>query len=273
VPADACQVAWVDKEYGARVYQIGSGIFSEVDVIHWQMPGAPSALRGLGIWETQQEALGLAGAQMDQASSVAVNHGVPTGLLYTDDPDITPDELATAKTAWLEAQRDRTIAALGGNTKFQPVAWSPEAGQMIEARQFSLTEMENTFMLPIGWLGGSTNARTYSNIEQDAVNLLKFSWMAGAVPVQEETLSNQLPRNQYALNNLDAILRSDTKTRYEAYAIASAGKPWITPDEIRNTENMPELGGLAGELFPEPAVQASATIDGEEAPALEGARS
>lgn len=270
VPADAVNVAWLDQQEigGDRIYQIGSRIFPSSEILHWQIGNDPNALRGLGIWETQSVSLGLAEYQQDQAISVSSNHGVPTGILTTEDPDVTPDELAAGKTAWLEAQRERTIAALGGGTKFQPVAWSPEAGQMVEARQFSLTEMENTFMLPIGWLGGSTNARTYSNIEQDAVNLLKFSWLAGAVPTWEEGLSQQMPRGQFSKNALDAILRSDTLTRYQAYAIAGGQKPWMTPDEIRILEDERPLGGRASELFPptlEPAIQGTATVD----PALE----
>lgn len=273
VAADACQVAWVDPyDYSAgRIYQIGSKIFSEGDILHWEMPGEVGALRGLGVWETQGQTLALAEAQQDQAFSVSSNHGVPTGLLYTDDPDVTDTELAASKAAWLASQRDRTIAALGGNTKFQPVAWSPEAGQMVEARQFSLTDLENTFMLPVGWLGGMNSARQYSNIEQDAVNLIKFSALAGLIPAWEQTNTQQMPRNQFAQNNLDAILRGDTKTRYEAHAIASGGRGWMTPDEIREIEDRQPLGGAAAELEPtaQPApIQATAEVD--QSPAIEG---
>ena len=53
----------------------------------------------------------------------------------------------------------------------------------------------------------------------------------------EQRLSEYLPRGQYAKFNLDALLRPDTKTRYDAHKIAiDAG--FLTVDEVREIEDL-----------------------------------
>src|ERR1044071_5853210 len=110
---------------------------------------------------------------------------------------------------------------------------------LVEARKFTLTEIELVFGLPVGWLGGQTSSRTYANIEQDAVNLIKFS-LAGHIARFEQTLTLAFPRGTCARANLDAILRADTLTRYQAHQIGiSTG--FLTIDEARDLEHRPPI--------------------------------
>lgn len=49
-----------------------------------------------------------------------------------------------------------------------------------------------------------------------------------------------LPRGQSARFNLNAVLRPDTKTRYEAHALAIQ-TGFLTIDEVRDIEGLPPL--------------------------------
>ena len=236
---------------GSIQYLIGSRVYNESEIFHVKGPCEPGALRGMGVLEMElsgsQGALRLA-AELDRQAGSIANSGVPTGTLETSNPEATPDDMKASKEGWLKAQRDRTIAALGPAVTFKPVAWNPEDMELVEARKFSLTQIELMFGLPVGWLGGATSSRTYSNIEQDAVNLLKFSTLAGMYARCESIFTSLIPRGQTAKANRDAILRSDTLTRYQAHTIATGGRPWATPDDIREIEDMAPLGGDAGQL-------------------------
>ena len=276
VAADSVGVAWVDPgadlPSGSRIYQIGSLTFAQSDILHFQMPGTPGALRGLGVLEVQIETLRLAREQEDQAYAAAANSGVPTGILTVKDPDATTKEIAAAKAGWLEAQRLRTIAALGNNTEFQPIAWSPEASQMVESRQFTLTQVESAFELPVGWLGGGAKGgtMTYANRENDMANMLNTSWLAGGIPVFEQGLGMKLPTGQIVRADQDAMLRPDAKTRAEIHAIALGPQGWATRDEVRKQEDERPFGGEDGagaawKLPPAPAappapIKATATV-------------
>jgi phage portal protein BeeE len=246
---------------GRREYSIGGLIFDEADIFHVKGPCAPGADRGLGVLETQLGALTLSRDLENQADAISL-HGVPTGVLKSQNPEADPADMTVAKAAWIESQRNRTVAALGPNIDFEPLSWNPEEMQLIEARKFSLTQLELMFGLPVGWLGGSTPSRTYSNVEQDAVNLIKFSALAGMVAKFESVMSNKwLPRGQTAKGNRDAVLRSDTMTRYGAHALALGKVAWKTVDEVRATENLAPLPDGAGATIPKPAAPASPAAD------------
>jgi len=68
------------------------------------------------------------------------------------------------------------------------------------------------------------------------------------------------PRGTFVKANLDALLRSDTTTRYAAYGVG-LDKGFLTLDEVRELENRPPLPGIepADELPPEAA--AAGTTD------------
>lgn len=247
---------------GAITYGIGNRWWSSDDVLHIKGPCAPGALRGLGVLENHlRGALGLAVELDRQAGSIGAA-GIPTGVLKSTDPDLDQATATDLKTAWLRSQRDRTIAVLNDTTAFEPIAWNPTETQLIDARRFSLTEMALIFGLPSSFLGADQASRTYSNVEQEAINLIKFS-LGGHLARFEQTLTQALPRGTCAKANLDSILRSDTKTRYEAHAIAIAGG-FLTVDEVRALEDRPPLTPAQREaLTPVTAVPAGqgSTVD------------
>jgi HK97 family phage portal protein len=224
---------------GTLEYQVGTQTYGPDDVIHIKGPCEPGALRGLGVLEAHlNETLALAKEQMRQARSIS-QHGVPTGVLKSTNPQESIQDMKETKAAWVASQRDRTIALLNATTEFQPLSWNPEEMQLVEARRYSLTDLELIFGLPVGWLGGMNSARQYSNIEQDAVNLIKFT-LRGHLARFEQALSLHFPRGTRVKANLDELLRSDTLTRYQAHAIA-LDKKFLTADEVRELEDRPPL--------------------------------
>lgn len=227
---------------GAVEYSIGAMRVGPQDIIHIKGPAEPGSLRGLGVLEKHLNALNLASDLHRQARSIS-QHGVPTGVLKVSDPDFGVKDGGKAardlKAEWLHSQQDRSIAVLNASVNFTPLAWNPEEMQLVEARRMSLSEMELVFGLPVGWLGGMNSARQYSNIEQDAVNLLKFS-LGEHLGQFEQTLSLALPRGTVARANLDFLLRTDTLSRYQAHAIA-LDKEFLSIDEVRDLEHRPPL--------------------------------
>jgi HK97 family phage portal protein len=226
---------------GTIEYMIGDLSFTPGEVIHIKGPHAPGALRGLGVLESHLPTLGLA-EDLQATAGNLTGYGVPTGLLKSEDPDLTQIEAEKLKIKWLSAQRTRTIAVLNSTTSFEPLGWNPQEAQLVEARKFSLSELELIFGLPVGWLGGSTSTRQYSNIEQDAVNLIKFT-MLGHLSRFKQTLSGVLPRGQFVEPDLDELLRSDTLARYQGYASGiTAG--WLLRSEARAKERLVAVDGI-----------------------------
>lgn len=260
VPASMVQVRRVTPymdsplPVGALEYTIGSmkGLGSQ-DVIHIKGPCEPGAVRGQGVLENHLGTFDLAQEQARQARSLST-HGVPTGVLESSNPDLTEAEALDMKASWLANQRTRSIAVTNASTKFVPLSWNPEQLQLVEARKMTINELELVFGLPVGWLGGMNSARQYSNIEQDAVNLLKFS-LGGHLARFEQAFTLAFPRGTCVRGNTDAVLRADTLTRYQAHAIALSNK-FLSVDEVRDLEHrppLPEKPTITDEYSPNPA--------------------
>lgn len=223
---------------GALEYSVGSMRLGSQDVIHFKGPCEPGAVRGMGILEAHLNTLNLAADQSRQARSVS-NHGVPTGVLKSDNPDLTDAEAIDMKAQWLANQRDRSIQVINASTSFTPLSWNPEELQLVAARKFTLNELELIFGLPVGWLGGSDSSRKYSNMSQDDVAFMKWT-MGDHIEQFEQTLSLAFPRSTQVRGNQDVVLQADTLTRYQAHAIA-LDKQFLTLDEVRELEHRPPL--------------------------------
>jgi HK97 family phage portal protein len=92
---------------------------------------------------------------------------------------------------------------------------------------------------------------TNNNIEQQSLDYIIDSLMAWAVR-WEQAISRDLivnPARFFAEHNLDALLRGDSKTRAEAYAIAVQWG-WMTRAEVRKLENFNPIDGLDEPLQP-----------------------
>lgn len=251
VPSDMVQIRRVtagmdsDLPIGEIEYQVGTmRNLTPYDVIHIKGPHAPGELRGMGALEAHLDTLNLGKEQNRQARSLS-RHGVPTGVLKSQNPDLTKLEAEALKTAWLNSQRDRTVAVLNASTDFVPLSWNPEELQLVEARKFTLHEIALIFGVPLSFLGVEQSNRTYTNVEQEAVNLLKFT-LNGLLTRFEQALSLHFPNGTWVKANVEGLLRSDTLTRYQAHEIALRNG-FLTVDEVREIEDLPPIGGNLNE--------------------------
>jgi HK97 family phage portal protein len=132
--------------------------------------------------------------------------------------------------------RNRQPAVLNSSTDFEVISSNAQESQLIEAQQQSLVEAANILGLPAYYLGAPNSSRTYANVEQENLQLVRWSIQPIAERI-EQAMSDLLVRGQYAKFNYDSLLRTDTLSRYQAHKIAlEAG--FLTVDEIREYEDM-----------------------------------
>ena len=85
-------------------------------------------------------------------------------------------------------------------------------------------------------IGLEGNSQTYANVEQDWIGYTRYGLMALLLPIEEE-LTSLAPANIEIRFNTDALLRTDTLSRYQAHAIALGGKPFLSQEEVRHIED------------------------------------
>lgn len=237
---------------GSVVYQIDGKWYAARDVWHVKGPCEPGALRGMGRLEQfLNGTLALAAEQTRQAGGLA-DTAVPSVVMKSLNPDFDRTEAEDLKAAWIRSQRTRRPMVHGPTVEVTPVAWNPTETQLLEARRFSLHEIALMFGLDPSWLGAAQTSRVYSNIEQEAINLLRYS-LGGALARFEQAFTAAMPRGTWAKANLDSVMRADTLGRYKAHQIGiTAG--FLTRDEARGFEDLaPLTAAQKAELRPAPA--------------------
>lgn len=241
---------------GAIVYQIAGQEFAPWEILHVKGPCRPSDVRGFGVLEAHLSGLtgkyagtlDLAKDLQQQAQSVS-QHGVPTGYLKSDNPDLDQDEADKIKAKWLAGQADaRTIAVLNATTSFTPLAWNPDEMQLVEARKMSLLEQALVFGVQPSDLGVETSNRTYRNDNAEDVKFVKWG-LRGHIARFQAALSAAFPPGQSVIADLDDYTLPAPLERAQAAQIRIQSKQ-TTQNEERALEGRPAVDG--GDEFQEP---------------------
>lgn len=218
------------------------------DIVHLQKLRVPGRDTGLGPIEAARAELTGALQARDYSSSWFERGDVPTGLLTTDQP-LSPDMAKAYRDLWNGVDPEtgkRTpsgvgVRVLGSNLKYDPLQIKPADLQFLETQQFNTTQIARLFGTPASLMLAVVegNSQSYSNVEQDWIAFTRFTLMAYLREI-EEALSAVLPHGNSVRFNVDALQRSDTKTRYEAHKIGiDAG--FLTVPEVRTIEGLDPL--------------------------------
>lgn len=229
---------------------------SAADVLHAHLqPETTGAPFGLG--PIQAARLDLHGARQtrDFAMQWFDGTGQPTGILSSDAASY--EDAVKVRNAWngIDENGNRVdqsmnpsgVKVLPKNFTYAPLSISPREAQWLEAREFDTLQVARLFGIPSTLMLAAPSGRsmTYSNVEQDWISFVRFSLMYYLRPL-EEALSDVAARGQDVRFNLEGLLRSDTKSRYDAYAVALASG-FMTLDEVRALEGRDPLTPTNGD--------------------------
>ncbi len=210
----------------------------ERDISHLKLMRATDPLRGVGpIQAARLEIEGAIDAR-DYGAGWFTEGGMPSGILSTDQV-LTPDQARAYKTIWNDDENGHGVRVLGQGLSYAPLLLKPADVQFLESQQFSITGIARLMGIPASLMLAAVEgqSRTYQNQIDEWRGYLRFTAMKALREI-EVALTALLPGQQRVRFNLDAFLRTDTKSRYEAYAIGlNAG--FLTPEEVRIQEGMP----------------------------------
>ena len=133
---------------------------------------------------------------------------------------------------------------------FKQIGVSNNDSQFLESRKFQKSEIASIFRIPPHMINDLENA-TFTNIEHQ---YLAFSTDALTPYVHrfEQALNIALfepETDHYVSFNMDAMLRGDTKNRYEANGTAIRDG-WKTRNEVRKQEGLNPIDGLDDPIMP-----------------------
>lgn len=201
-------------------------------------------------FDSPNDALLVAGARAIRTilhlENAAKNYaeGAPPVDYFTPSDDADPaddDEIIEILNQWQASRQSRSTGYVPASLKYNVGGWNPEQLQLADARQHAVLEIARLAGVDPEAIGVSTTSRTYFNAEHKRKEFVDFT-LGGYMTAMEGRMSmgDVTPRGYYARVNLDSFLRSDTKTRFEAYEIGLRTGA-VTRSEIRELEDREPL--------------------------------
>lgn len=237
-------------ERGTPVYTLtrdrGVTEHGPADVLHVRAPLSTDGIVGLAPVRVVREALTLADALAVQARTFAKNAARPSGILKLAGR-ATPEQARALRDVFGAGHggpdRAGNIAVLEGEVDWRPLSVPLQDAQFVEQRQLSTAEVARIFRVPPWMIGAPAgDSLTYSNTEQQAAAFVTFSLRPWLVAIEQALSADRdlAPGGLYAEFVLDALLRGDSKTRAEVYAMAlDPVTGWMARGEVRQLENLP----------------------------------
>ena len=206
-------------------------------------------LRGHSVVRVAAEAIGQGIAASEYAGKFFENDATPRGVLETDAFFKDPSVVERLRKSWNDLYQGtdnaHRVAILENGLKFKPLTINPEDAQLLETRKFNRSEIAGIFRVPLHMIGDLDKA-TFSNIEHQSIDFVKFSLSPWLKRI-EQAISLQLfspgeRKRYFAEFKTDAMLKGDTKSRYEAYEVAIRSG-WMSINEVRRLENLNPVDG------------------------------
>ena len=229
-------------EDGRRIYEIDNVRFDQSEIMH--VPGftMPGEHLGVGLLQAQRQGLGMSISVNEDAARYFNGGGTPSLVVHTENPDLSQEDADLIKQKIMMQYGGRSREPLiAGGLKIEKMNEDADKSQLVESRQFDLTEIANMLGIPPYYLGAPNSSRTYSNVQEEQLQLLRFALFPWMIRF-EQAFSDLLPRGQVAKFNVDAFLRADTLTRYQAHEIGLRSG-FLTVDDVRKIEDLEPLEG------------------------------
>ena len=236
-------------EDGRRIYEIDNVRFDQSEIMH--VPGftMPGEHLGVGLLQAQRQGLGMSIAVNEYAARYFNGGGTPSLVVHTENPDLSQEDADVIKQKIMMQYGGRSREPLiAGGLKIEKMNEDADKSQLVESRQFDLTEIANMLGIPPYYLGAPNSSRTYSNVQEEQLQLLRFALFPWMIRF-EQAFSDLLPRGQVAKFNVDAFLRADTLTRYQAHEIGLRSG-FLTVDDVRKIEDLEPLEGAEEDTGP-----------------------
>lgn len=138
------------------------------------------------------------------------------------------------------------VALMPVGYQFVPMSLSMHDAQFIENTELTIKQIATAFGIKMHQLNDLSKA-THTNIEQQNRQFYTDTLQADLTGYEQELvyklfLDSEIDLGYYLKFNVDAILRSSLKERYEAYRIGIQGG-FLKPNEARGKEDMSPVEG------------------------------
>lgn len=216
-------------------YDYAGKRINATNIQHLRLFALPGSIHGLGPIQAARLDVQTALLVREYGDAVLSSGGVPTGVLSSDQ-FLSQEQADGYRDKWNDAQATRGLAVLGAGLTYSAISLTPADVQYLENQMYSTAQVARLFGIPATWLGVGIEGSsiTYSTSE-DLARVFIQTTLTQYLTAIENAITDLLPRGQEAKFKLDALLRSDLKSRVAAYT-ALVGLGAMTAEEVRVSE-------------------------------------
>jgi hypothetical protein len=142
------------------------------------------------------------------------------------------------------------VAVLDEGMGWKQIGMTSKDAQFLEWGEFSVKDIARWFRVPPHMIGMLSEA-TFSNIEKQSIEFVVYTLMPWLTRWEQRISKDLILDSQtfFAEFLVAALLRGDTKERYEAYGHARQWG-WLSVNDIRRFENLNPIAG--GDIYLQP---------------------
>lgn len=232
-----------ETEDGGVDYYLNGKLVPREDVIHLQRGAADwEPWRGVGVVEQHLNYLDRVAMQSAAEGENLKTGAVPSVAVIMPQEDPTDTEMDEAGAQWDEKFRGpgRRAALLPNGTQVVPLSWSPNDGQMVEARNLALVDVANMFNLDAYWLNHQGASHNYKSPGPMFTSLLRLSLEPVMVVFEQVWSEAMVPLGQDIRFDRPTLTRDDFGSMVTTLNTATGGKPLMTQEEGRIYAGLPE---------------------------------
>lgn len=191
-----------------------------------------------------EQGIGLALAAEGYGATVFGNGEVPGGVL--EHPSTLEDDAyERLSNSWTDRHggfsKANRLVILEEGMKYNKIGISPDEAQFLTTRAFQVQEIARWYRIPSMMLNMDGASSTYASVEAFGTQFVMYTLFPWLVR-WEKSISMQMllerERKQiFAEHMINALLRGDTASRYQAYAVGRQWG-WLSVNDIRAFENM-----------------------------------
>lgn len=219
---------------------------------------ALDGIQGVSPLHVARQSLGAAIAADEYAGTFFTQGSQPSGVLSTD-ADLDKDQADFLQDRWQSMhagmRNAHKIAVLDNGAKFQAVAIPPEDAQLLQTRQFTVSDIARWLGLPPHMLGDMEKSTSWgTGIEAQTTGLMVFNLDQWLTLTEQIVTAEVLPGGRTAGSwfsewTREGLLRGDAQARAQFYkAMTDIGA--MNRNEVRTRETLDPVDGGDAFLLP-----------------------
>ncbi len=225
------------------------------EILHLRYRLDQNGVMGLSPIQIARETFNLALTQQDTAAGLAAKGNRPSGALVFPNPlgSSGKEGALNALAAKINANNvTSNVMVLDGGAEWKSFSMTARDAEFLESRKLTNLDICRIWGVPPSAVGITDNA-TYSNIGEESRALVARCLAPMARRIEQAMNLALLPmesrKSLFIEHDLAGLLRGDQKARFEAYRIGREWG-WLSVNEIRGWENMPDVDGGDERLSP-----------------------